>query len=257
MRTANRLKEKLRHGLPVVGTWFVSASSNVAHIIAHAGFDFIIVDMEHGPCGYQTAEEIVRAVELEHQTPLIRVPGNRPEDILRCLETGAHGVIVPQISSAEAARAVVQAVKYHPQGERGFSPYTASAGYAPQAPETLAAQQNERTFVGLIVEGAEGFENLGAIAEQPGVDLIYIGLYDLSQSLGVPGESRHPKVLGYLSTAAETLQSCGVSVGTIAQSSADIQKFTEMGIKFLAFQADCAILSNACRSIVKVVRKYH
>ena len=252
MRTTNRLKKKLAEQQTVVGTWFVSASPTVAHIIAHAGFDFLIIDMEHGPCGYQTAEEVVRSVELEGKTPLVRVCRNDAENILRSLETGAHGVIVPQVSTVTAAKAVVDAVKYHPQGQRGFSPYTASAGYAPSAPEKLAAEQNDRTFIGLIVEGAEGFRHLREIAAVPGVDMIYIGLYDLSQSLGVPGESNHPKVMSYLQKAAEDLQSAGVSVGTIAQSEHDIGRFRELGITFLAYQADCAILRNACLQIAAV-----
>jgi len=249
MRTDNKLKRVLGEGKSVLGTWSVLPSTSVANVIASAGFDFIIIDMEHGPSSFETAEDMVRAVESEGCTPLVRVPANQDWLILRALEIGTHGVVVPQITDAAEARKAIHAIKYYPEGLRGFSPFTRSAGYAPKNTREIAGTQNARTLSVLLVEGVSGIANLDGILEVSGIDVIYLGTYDLSQSAGYPGQPDHPEVLNYIRQCTVKIMDKGISVGILAQTEKDMANWLGLGIRFIAYQADCALLAGACEHV--------
>ncbi|MBI2320747.1 MAG: aldolase [Chloroflexi bacterium] len=249
MRSANKLKERLRRGDTVLGTWSVLPSPAGANVIAAAGFDFLIIDMEHGPASFETAEDMVRAVEGAGATPLVRVPTNLDWLILRGLEIGAHGVVVPQIVTARDARAAVAAVKYHPEGERGFSPFTRSGGYTALHADRLAARENAQTLSVLLVEGVAGVQNLDDILGVPEIDVIYLGTYDLSQSAGHPGQPDHPEVVAFVERCVERIRARGVAAGCLAQSQADVERWHSIGIQFIAYLADCALLFHACLDV--------
>ncbi len=255
MRKKNLLKQKLGKGETALGTWLVTPSSSVANIIAASNFDFIIIDMEHGPISFETAEDIVRATESESSTPLLRVPNNNPDLILRGLEIGSHGIIVPQVECEQDAIEAVKSVKYYPIGNRGFSPFTRSAGYISKGADLIAERENNETFVGIIVEGKTGLDNLDSIINVPNIDMIYIGIYDLSQSLGMPGEVDNPRIKDFLKLCAGKIIKKGLSVGTLAKSIQDIEEFRKLGISFIAYKADCAILSDACLSVASMIKK--
>jgi 4-hydroxy-2-oxoheptanedioate aldolase len=249
VRKPNELKRRLQRGEPVLGTWSVLPSPSVANVIAAAGFDFLIIDLEHGPASLETAESMVRAVESEGRTPLVRVPANLDWLILRGLEIGAHGVVIPQVTTAEEARAAVRAVKYHPEGTRGFSPYTRSGGYSAGQGRELASRENVQTMAVLLVEGVTGIGNLDDILAVPGIDVAYLGVYDLSQSAGHPGEPDHPEVLAFVEACVSKIRAADVAAGCLAQSAADVDRFRELGIQFVAYEADCALLFRACTDI--------
>lgn len=249
MRHDNRLKRLLADGRPALGTWCVLPSAASVNVITAAGFDFVIVDMEHGPASLERAEEMVRAAESEGASALIRVPVNEEWLILRALETGAHGVVVPQVTDASAARQAVAAVKYHPQGRRGLSPFTRSAGYGLGDTPEVVRRENAETLTVLLVEGLDGIANLDAIMDVSGIDVVYLGTYDLSQSAGHPGEPDHPEVRSYVEKCVGRIAARGVVPGILAQTGDDVQRWIGMGIRFIAYQADCALLGRAARSV--------
>ncbi len=253
MRIDNRLKPLLKNGGVAVGTWNVLPSDGVANVLAASGLDFIITDMEHGPATFETLESTVRAVESEGKTPIVRVPTLDESLILRALETGVHGIVVPQIQTEAQAIAAVDAVKYHPLGHRGLSPYTRSGGYTAQNAATLTSRENDRTMVILLVEGQEGLANLDRIAAVPGVDVIYLGIYDLSQAAGFPGEIRRPEVVALVKENIGRIRSAGVSAGCLASTPDDLRRYIELGVQFLAYEADCALLASAVQSVVELV----
>jgi len=249
MRHANRLKRTLAAGQPALGTWCVLPSAAAANVIAAAGFDFIIVDMEHGPASFETAEDMVRAAETEECTPLVRVPTNQDAIILRALETGAHGIVVPQIVHAADAQQAIASIKYYPEGRRGLSPFTRSAGYGLQSTPETVRRENAETMSVLLVEGVEGIGNLDAIMAVPGIDVIYLGTYDLSQSAGHPGEPDHPAVRGYVEQCVGRIRARGIVPGILAQSDRDLAAWIGLGIRFIAYQADCALLARAAAAV--------
>lgn len=250
MRRDNILKQRLAAGEPVLGTWCVLPGAGAVNVLTAAGFDFVIIDMEHGPFGYSEVEDMVRAAESEGRNALVRVPCLDESAILRALETGAHGVVVPQISTADEARAAVSACKYHPEGTRGLSPYTRSGGYTANDNHDLTSRENARVLVTLLVEGVEGLANLDEIVAVPGVDAVYLGIYDLSQSVGRPGQVEHPDVLRAIADNVGRIRGAGVAAGCLVQCTDHVRTYARLGVRFFAWQADCSLLYEASRAAV-------
>jgi len=249
MDSTTSLQQALQSGDSLLGTWSVITSSTSAEIMGKAGLDFSILDLEHGPFDLETAQDMVRALEGAECAPLVRVPTNEEWLILRVLEIGCAGVAVPQITSADAAKEAVNAVRYHPQGERGFSPFTRSAGYTSEDSDEIAAEKNESTLCMLMIEGEDGIADIEEIINITGVDAIYIGTYDLSQSLGYPGEPTHPEVVTYVESIVEQAREENIAVGCLAESASEIKQWKNMGIQLIAYKADCAILYEAIEDL--------
>ena len=250
----NALKQKLKEGKTVFGTWSMLPSAAVTNVIGEAGLDFIIIDMEHGPMSFETAEEMVRAAELMDCQPIIRVCEKEESTLLRALEIRSQAIMVPHVSTAQEAKAIVKATRYAPLGERGLSPYTRVHGYTHDNLQENLAWANENTLVGVLVEGEEGIRNLEKIASVEGIDLIYLGIYDISQSVGLPGELNHPKVTDGLKKSARIIADRGIAVGSFARDHAYVQLLHENGFQFIAYLVDCAMLKSAYQSSLEYFR---
>lgn len=245
------LKQRLQKGETVFGIWCVIPSGSVMNIIASAGFDFVIIDMEHGPAGFETAEEMVRAAQSEGVSPIIRIGQINEEYILKALDIGAEGILTAHVGSKEEACEVVALSKYHPDGKRGFSPYTRVGGYSGGDIVQHAGLQNGQTVAGVIVEGASGVANFEDILSAPNLDLVYVGAYDLSQALGMPGQVGHPQVRQAMEDCMAKARSKGVAAGGyVAKNTADIQWMIGIGMQFITYLPDCALFHNACKAAV-------
>ena len=242
------LKQALKKGAFVLGTWCDLPSPAVVNVLAKAKLDFVIIDMEHGPMDYKVAQEMVMAAECEGAEALIRVPRLDESDILRALDLGAAGVIVPHIESVEDRQKVVAYSKFSPIGKRGFNPYVRSGGYH-KAKREYFSSQNEKTVLGLILEGVGALKNLEAIIDDPQIDLIYIGTYDLSVALGLAGDVGHPEVLKALEKAAAKIIKAKKSVGCMMHNLADLEKFKKLGIQFITYKVDSAIIYDAVSQV--------
>ncbi len=242
------LKESLKKGKFVLGTWCDLPSSAVVNVLAKAKLDFVIIDLEHGPMDYKMAQDMVMAAECEGAEALVRVPRLDESDILRALDIGATGVIVPHIESVEDRKKAVTYSKFLPQGKRGFNPYVRCGGYS-QATREYFNDQNNRVILGLILEGVAALNDLESIIDSPEVDLVYIGAYDLSVALGFPGEVNHPEVLKELEKAVKKIIKAKKSAGCMIHNSSDLKKFKEMGVQFMAYKVDSAIIYDAVSQI--------
>lgn len=238
MTKRNPLKEKLKAGKVVLGGWCEIASPTVANIMASTGLDFVIVDQEHGAVGFETAEAMCRAAEADGCTAIVRTQENRESVILRALEIGSHAIMIPHVESAEEARRAVNASFYHPKGNRGLGPYTRNHGYTHVGLEQSVLDANDATFLGILVEGNDGLANMDEIAQVEGLDLIYLGVYDISQAVGLPGQLRHPKVLDALKTSAAQLSARGVAAGTYAADLEYAKLLIDLGYQFIAYSVD-------------------
>ena len=250
MRESNKLKKLLKDGKSLLGTWLVLPSSSVCNVISAAGFDFAIIDLEHGPMSFNTAEDMLRALETGGCIPLLRVPANKDWLILRGLEIGSRGIVIPQIQTEKDAQSAITSTKYYPEGERGFSPYTRSAGYTSINSDNLADRKNADILTVLLVEGIEGIKNLDNIIDTSGIDVIYLGTYDLSQSAGYPGQPTHPKVLRFVEKCVQSILKKGISVGCLAETEEQIKQWLKMGIQFIAYCADCSLLFQSSKGAV-------
>lgn len=176
------LKARWQRDEVTLGAWCMIPSSLTAEILAKGGFDWVLVDMQHGCMGYETAVEMIRAIDLAGITPLVRVPWNEPGIVGRMLDAGAMGIVAPMINSVEAAQSLVDACRYPPLGKRSLGPVRVGArdgmGYVGAA--------NARVAVIPMIETAEALAAVEDIAAVPGVDALFVGPFDLSFSLGLP-----------------------------------------------------------------------
>lgn len=253
--TGAKLKDALTSGGTVVGPFLKLADPAVVEIAGLAGFDFAIIDLEHGPASIETAQNLVRAALLRGVAPLVRVSANRPDDILRALDIGAQGVHVPHIDSAEAARAAARAARYHPSGDRGVCRFVRAAGYSAEDRFSYFARANAETLVVLHVEGERGLAAIDDILQVPGVDVVFLGPYDLSQSLGVPGEVSHPRVVEKMRAAVARARAVGAAVGTFADDVETARRWIAEGVQYVAYSVDVGILYEACARVVGAVRE--
>lgn len=245
------IREKLAHNLPVIGTWNTLAAPLVTEAMAQAGFDFQIIDLEHGPFILDQVHLHVSACEnAACCSPLVRVPVNEPWMVLQALDQGAHGVVVPHIQDAEAARKLAQAIKYHPHGSRGFTPFSKAGVFSNQHTAAYVNAANRETLGVAIVESLSGLANVEEIASQKGIDVVYFGAYDLSQALGHPGEPRHLEVVAAIRQGALLVQKLGKCAGGfVPQSKDDIKWLLDMGMRFITYDVDSSILFRHVRDL--------
>lgn len=230
--------EKLKKGKEVFGTWCMIPSSFTVDVIARTGLDFIVIDLEHGSISLETCEEMVKSAILHHCHPIVRVGDDQENTILHALETGCEGILVPHVSKVEKAKAIVEAARYFPYGKRGLSPYTRCHGYTHIDLAESMKRHGESTFVGILVEGQEGINNLSEIVNVEGIDCIYLGMYDISQSVGLPGQLEHPDVIAQLENCLKIILASGKTAGTFVRDIKTAKLYKNMGFKFIAFVAD-------------------
>ena len=238
------IKSRMQNGESVFGTWCMLPSSFAVDVIARTGVDFVVLDMEHGTLSLETAEDMVRAAQLHNCQPIIRVGDDHENTILHALETGCEAIMVPHVSTTEVAEKIVNAALYSPKGSRGLSPYTRCHNYTHMGLEKSMLRHAEDTMVGILVEGKEGIENLSEIVQVEGIDLIYLGMYDISQSVGLPGQLEHPEVMLQLKKCLNVIKSSNKFAGTFSRDISACKKFKEMGFDFIAYVADSYALHS-------------
>ena len=251
MPDRGRLKSRLRAGETVVGPFVIVPSMTLVDTLGYAGMDFCIIDTEHGPVDMQTSMDLVIAADGAGVSPIIRVGDNDERLILRALDIGSAGVQVPQINNVDDARRVIHSAKYAPIGERGLSIFTRAGDYFKHAGERHTDRQNEETTVVVHIEGRRGLDNLDEIMTVDGIDVLFLGPYDISQSLGVPGDVRNPIVETALKDAAEKARAQGRAVGSYAKDVEMGKWLIDMGVQYLAINVDATIYMQACERIVK------
>ena len=250
----NNLKEALKEGKNVFGPFMKFTDPAAVEIMGFAGFDFVIIDAEHGPISMQSAQNMIRAAETANITPIIRVSSDDEALILRALDIGAQGIEIPQINSKSQAIKAVKSVKYSPQGERGVCRYVRAANYSSMDKFKYFKFANEETMIIAHIEGVEGINNLDEILSVPGIDVIFIGPYDLSQSLGIPGEVNNPLVTERMKEVVLKCKENKVSVGTFVDDIKTAKFWVSLGVQYISFSVDVGILYNASKNIISKLK---
>ena len=246
----NFVKEKLEAGGAVIGTWAVIPSPVVTDIICSAGLDFVIIDAEHGPITFETAQEMAIACESRGVSPIMRVGGVNEADILKSLDIGMHGIQIPNVNKLAEVKEIIQYAKYPPIGERGFSPFTRAGGYTHDKATQLTEYANLNTLVGINVEGYEAINNIDEILAVPELDVVFIGLFDLSKALGIPGDVGNPRVIKYLEELTDKINSAGKYPGTIATSVDKMNNFIDIGVKYILYLVDCEMIRASYQEVI-------
>ena len=252
MLKINKLKEKLNNGEVVIGTWNTLASPLVTEVFAQAGLDFQIIDLEHGPFILDQIHLHVSACENSNNcTPLVRIPSKSDWMALQALDQGAHGLVAPHVDSAKSAQNFVNMSKYHPEGYRGFTPFSKAGGFNNTSVPLYIERAINETLNVVIIESQDGLDNLDQIVLVDNVDVIYFGAYDLSQALGCSGNVQHPDVVKAIQQGVEKVNHAGkYAGGFVAQSKSDIEQMINMGMKFITYEVDSSILHTHTRNVV-------
>lgn len=249
----NLTKAKLSAGQPVFGLTLSFPSEGVVELCGYLGFDFVMIDAEHSAVNEAMCEHLVRAAEVAGITPIVRVPHNERALILRYLETGAQGVQVPHISSRADAEAAVRAARYHPEGERGLAGSRWADFGATRPLGEYIKFANEQIMVNAMVEDAPGLKNLAEIVAVPGVDAVFIGPTDLSQALGVPGQTKHPSVVETIDQMIKQIRAAGKVVGIAGGDAETSRMYVDKGALWIT-TSPAYLLTKAGREYLRAVR---
>ena len=240
-------RQKIQNG-PVFGPFMKTGDPAFVEAAGYAGCDFAILDMEHGPESLKDMQNNIRAAQVAGMVPIVRVCALSEVAISQALDIGAAGGQVPQISTAEEARQAVRAAKYYPQGERGVCRFVRAAHYSAMERSAYFEEAN-RALVIIQLEGQRAVENLDEILDVDGVDIVFIGPYDLSQSLGVPGQTTHPKVLEQMEKIVSHAKEKNVVLGTFTDSADTMKIWMDAGVRYLSYSVDVGIFQAACASV--------
>ena len=228
----NTLKHKLNDGKAVFGVMITFPSAPVVEMLGALGFDWVLIDNEHGSITVDNSEDMVRAAELSGIAPIVRPVANKPEIIAPFLDRGAWGVQVPHVNTADEARAAVDAVKYYPDGHRGIFSRGRPAGYGfSGSTSDYVADANRNTLVCLMLEEVEAIDNLEELVTVDGVDVFFIGSGDLSQSMGYPGQNTHPEVQAQMEKGVQIIRGAGRVAGVSCPDNL-VPKFLGMGVQY-------------------------
>ncbi len=255
MPIRGELKKKLQAGQTVVGPFVIVPSVTMIDTLGYAGMDFCIIDTEHGPISVESATDLVIAAQGTGVAPIIRVGDNDERLILRALDIGAEGVQVPQINSIPDAESVVHAAKYAPIGERGLSIFTRAGNYFADDGSGHTDRQNDETMTVVHIEGKRGLDNLEQIMTVDGIDVLFLGPYDISQSLGHPGDVRNPIVESALREATAKARAQGRAVGSYAKDVEMGKWLIDLGIQYISINVDAIIYKQACEAIVTALKE--
>ncbi len=241
----NIVKEKLLRGEPSIGSWISTGSPLVAEVMAHVGFDWLTVDMEHNAIDMENLVSCFYAISTTDTVPFVRVPWNDPQILKRVLDVGAYGVVVPNVKSPEEAQQAVQACRYPPEGFRGVGSlrgqlYGGSDYYQ---------QANEEIMVVLMIEDTEAVKCIDEICIIPGIDVLFIGPNDLAASLGVPLglNNPHHDHKAAVRKVLETGKRFNVPVGIHCSSGEEINRRIEEGFLWMPIVTDARLLMSAAR----------
>jgi 4-hydroxy-2-oxoheptanedioate aldolase len=227
----NLLKEKLQKGKVVIGTFVTFPSPTIVEICGHAGFDFIVIDSEHGPLNPGNCEDLVRAADVTGMTSIVRVTTNHPKVILRYLDIGADGVQIPMVRTADDAQRAVDAVKYFPQGKRGLGGARSSAWGMKGGFINYLGESNKETMVIIQIETKEAVDNITEIVSVEGVDAVLIGRLDLSQAMGIPGKTDDPMITDAVERTIAAAQSAGISIGLFELDAQRATQYKSQGVQ--------------------------
>lgn len=250
--TLPSLRERLKSGPPLIATFSIIPSVEVVELIGLAGFDAIIIDLEHGSHGSEALGPLILAARARGIYPLVRVRTSRPSEIGAALDAGAAGVIVPQIGSLGEAEKAVRAARFAPEGNRGANPFVRAADYSGRL--EWFAEANRDAAILLMIEGQSALLAADEIAALPNLDGIFIGPMDLSHALGVPGDMANPKVVDAIRSVIAACKGAGITAGIFAGTPEAAKRWIGEGVTLTGVSADTITFLRALKAVVGEVK---
>jgi 4-hydroxy-2-oxoheptanedioate aldolase len=251
MRT-NTALAAWREDKQTIGCWLSLANAHSAESMANLGFDWVCVDLQHGLIDYKDLTYMLPAISTSQATPIVRVPWNEPYEIMKALDAGAYGIIVPMVNSRAEAQQAVSACRYPPDGNRSFGPIRGALyggkGYAREANGEIACIA--------MIETMDGINNLDEILTTPGLDGVYIGPSDLALALGLPpqGDTDHPVHAEHVKRILDGCKANRVAAGIHTSSLEYAQRYLQMGFNFVTLGADAGFMGRAAAQDLAAAR---
>jgi len=239
----NRFKQALREGKPQIGLWLAMGDPISAELCAGSGFDWLVLDAEHGPNDLRSLLAQMQAVAPYPSHPVVRIRVGDPHIIKQVLEIGAQTMLIPMVETAEQAASLVAAMQYPPAGFRGVGSALGRSSRWNRMPSYAHQAGNEMCLL-VQIETKRGVENIKAIAGTPGVDGVFIGPADLSASMGHLGNMTHPDVLATIEQCIGNIRAAGKAPGILFGDETLVKRYLELGVLFIAVSADTLILSQ-------------
>ncbi|MHB1275536.1 MAG: HpcH/HpaI aldolase family protein [Candidatus Humimicrobiaceae bacterium] len=245
-------KRKIKNQ-PVFGPFSKSTDPAFIEIMGYSGFDFVILDMEHGPNGLLNMQNLIRAAQLTNIVPIVRVKEDNRSLMANVLDIGAAGIQVPHVKCAEDVKEIINMAKFSPLGMRGMCRFVRAADYSFINGNDYFKYANEALII-IQIEGKEGIENLDSIIKQGGFDILFVGAYDLSQSLGVPGQVEHQLVEKTINEIVKKCKEKNIVVGNFNDNVQMAKKWINIGVKYISYSVDVGIFSEGCKTIVNSLK---
>mgnify|MGYP001608710218 CR=1 FL=1 len=254
---ARLIKEKIRRGEPSIGSWMSMAHPSIAEILAMAGYDWVVVETEHTAIDVSEVFRLIIAIEQRGSIPLVRLAWNDPIQAKAVLDSGAAGVLVPMVNTRADAELAVRMTKYPPLGERGVG-LARAQGYGECFDEYVHCANNDSLLM-VIIEHKDAVANIDEVLSVPGIDGAFIGPYDLSMSLGIPGQLNHPLSIAAKKRVLEATLASGLVPGIHLvhpdTASVDCAKAIAEGYRFIAVGTDILFLGDSARALQKATRQ--
>ncbi|MCO5070893.1 MAG: aldolase/citrate lyase family protein [Rhizobiaceae bacterium] len=254
--TEKGLKEMAGSRSAKLGHFVVEfATPGIGHILKSAGCDFVLFDLEHSGFGLETVKSAVRYFEAASLPMIVRVPSKEYHHIARAMDMGAEGLMLPMVGNVEEARSILDAMKYHPVGKRGVALQVAHDNYRAGAVADKFVAANKRTTLFCQIETAEGVENADALAALDGVDCLWVGHFDLSVSLGIPGEFDHPKFKAAIEKTSAATKKHNKALGRLVPDVKTGIDIYGQGFDFVCYSGDVWVLHNALAEAIGKLRE--
>lgn len=248
----NLVKELLHSGKLTLGSWIQIGHPDIAEIMANMGFDWLVLDNEHGPYSTETTQLLIQAMSSTETVPIVRVPWNDMVEIKRALDIGAYGIVIPWVNSKDEALYAVGACRYPPAGVRGVGPRRASR-YGLDMREYLE-RANEEILIVVQIETQQAVDRIEEILSVEGIDAFFIGPLDLSTSLGYRGQVDHPKVRETLDKLVDAARRAGVASGIYAYNLELAKGYIEKGFQFVSLADDTTLLIRGCQEFLDGIK---
>lgn len=245
----NEMKNRIAQGQSTRALWLEAGSPVMAEAAVHAGMRFLLIDNEHGPASIETTAHMVRAIEAAGGHPMVRVAANDPVLLKRVLEIGLRSIMIPLVNTAAEARAAIAACKYPPAGMRGFAGDIRASRYGTDP--SYAAQANDGLFLMLQIESAEAVDNIDEIVAVEGVDMIFIGPYDMSGSYGQLGETDCAQVEAAIKRVEQVTTQAGVPLGTVPRTNKTVRDLLDGQYRLVIAGSEISMAISAIRADIE------
>jgi 2-keto-3-deoxy-L-rhamnonate aldolase RhmA len=237
-----------------MGTFCATANADMVEMLGHAGYDFVVVDLEHGAIGSGDLPLLFRAADCGGLAPLVRIPKGLSDLVASALDAGAAGIIVPAINSAEEGRRMIALTRYPPKGARGVHNSTRALAYSAHALSDALADEQRRPLIVLQIEKAMSAAEIRAVARLDGLDVLFIGVYDLSTSMGLSGQFDHPDVVAQVSLIVAEARAANVALGIWTRQPDAIPELRRRGFSFVTISNTELMFFERARAIVTAAR---